>query len=185
MLESFIELYMENYIIASIITSIVFFILFLLLKTANRYLDAKSYVKKTKKLRKKKFNGVVLTEKLRKKRKKHSNSYKNLKNSGKKLTKKYLAYKIIELNAVTKYSYSKLFKNSNKNLIIIVKHGKKTLQKIKLKKGLRNMIQLTNKHECLDEFILYLHNLPEAILEKQDYDILVGIEGVSISYIIK
>ena len=37
------------------------------------------------------------------------------------------------------------------------------------------MIQLTNKQNCLDEFIHYLHDLPEAILDKQDYDIcLIG-----------
>ncbi len=185
MLDSFIEYYMENYIIASVVTSIVFFILYQLLKSANRYLDVKSYVKKSKRLRKKKFNGIYLTEKLAKKRKKNTNSYQKLKGKGKTLTKKYFTYKMAELPAVTKYSYGKMFKKSNKNLIIVVKHGKKTLQKIKMKKGLRNMIQVTNKHECLDEFIHYLHNLPEAILEQQDYDIFVGVEGVSISYIIK
>lgn len=185
MLETFINYYMENYIIASIVTSIVFFFLYQLLKSANRYLDVKSYVKKSKRMRKKKFNGIILIEKLKRKRKKHTNSYNKLKGRGKTLTKKYFNYKMVELPAVTKYSYGKLFKKSNKNLIIVVKHGKKTLQKIKMKKSLRNMIQLTNKHSCLDEFILYLHNLPEAILEQQDYDIIVGVEGVSISYVIK
>jgi len=185
MLETFIDFYMENYIIASVVTSIVFFILYQLLRSANRYLDIKSSVKKSKRLRKKKYNGIILTEKLRKKRKKHTNSYQKLKGSGKKLTKKYFTYKMSELQSVTNYSYGKLFKKSNKNLIIVVRHGKKTLQKIKMKKGLRNMIQLTNKQNCLDEFIHYLHDLPEAILDKQDYDILVGVEGVSISYIVK
>lgn len=185
MLDQLIELYMENYIVASIALSIITYLLYRLLKTANRYLDTKSYVKKTKRLRKKKFNGIQLTEKLRKKRKKHTNSYQKLKGSGKKLTKKYFTYKMAELPAVTRYSYGKIFKTSNKKLIIVVKNGKRTIQKIKMKKGLRNMIQLTNKHNCLDEFIHYLHDLPEAILDQQDYDILVGVEGVSISYVIK
>jgi hypothetical protein len=176
---------MENYIIASVITSIVIFILYQLLRSANRYLDIRASVKKSKRLRKKKFNGIYLTEKLQKKRKKHTNSFQKLKGKGKKLTKQYFTYKMSELHAVTKYSYGKLFKKTNKNLIIVVKHGKKTLQKFKIKKSLRNMIQVTNKYDCLDEFINYLHNLPEAILEKQDYDIFVGIEGISIGYIVK
>ena len=28
-------------------------------------------------------------------------------------------------------------------------------------------------YECLDEFIQYLHNLPEAILNREDYDIYI------------
>lgn len=185
MLDQLIELYMENYIVASIAISIISFLLYRLLRTANRYLDTKSYVKKNKRLRKKKYNGIILTEKLSKRRKRHTNSYQKLKGSGKKLVKKYFIFKMKELPAVTKYSYGKIYKTSSKRLIIVVTNGRKTLQKIKMKKGLRNMIQLTNKYNCLDEFILYLHDLPDAILDQQDLDILVGIEGISIGYIIK
>ena len=185
MLDTIIEFYIENLLYAAIGTIVVLFIVFRLFKTARIYLGTKSYVRKSKKLRKKKFNGIKLTEKIEKKRKKNTNTYQTLKGRGKKLTKKYFNYKIEELPVITRYSYGKLLKRSKKRLIIIVKNDHKTIRKIKLKKGLKNMIQLTNKYSCLDEFIHFLHNLPEAILEQQDYDIYVGDEDVSIGYIIK
>ena len=40
-------------------------------------------------------------------------------------------------------------------------------------------------YECLDEFIQYLHNLPEAILNREDYDIYINDHDVSIGYKIK
>ncbi len=69
--------------------------------------------------------------------------------------------------------------------MIIVKNERKTLKKIKMKKGMKQLIEITNKYECLDEVIAFMHNLPEAILEDQDYDIFVSEADIMITYVIK
>ena len=185
MIDVIIDFYIDNLLYAVIGTLVALFIISRLFKTASIYLGTKRYVRKSKKLRKKKYNGILLTDKIKKKRKKNTNSFQKLKGRGKKLSKKYFNYKLEELPVITKYSYGKLLKRSKNKLIIIVKNEKKTLKKIHMKKGLKAIINVTNKYECLDEFILFLHNLPEAILEQQDYDIYVGDNDVSISYIVK
>lgn len=185
MIETIIQLYTDNLLYAAIGTIIALFIIFRLLKTAKIYLGTKSYVRKSKKLRKKKYNGIQLTDKIKKKRKKNTNEYSKLRGRGKKLVRKYFNYKIEELPVITRFSYGKLFKRSKKKFIIVVKNERKTLKKVNMRKGLKNLIQITNKFKCLDELIHFLHNLPEAILEQQDYDIYIGDEGISIGYIVK
>ena len=185
MLDTIIQFYTDNLLYAAIGTIIALFIIFRLFKTARIYLGTKSYVRKSKKLRKKKFNGILLTDKIKKKRKKNTNEFSKLRGRGKKLVKKYFNYKLEELPVITRYSYGKLLKRSKKKLMIIVKNDRKTLKKINMKKGLKNLIQVTNKYQCLDEVIHFLHNLPDAILEQQDYDIYVGEEEISIGYVIK
>ena len=54
-----------------------------------------------------------------------------------------------------------------------------------MKKSVKSVIDVTNKYSCLDEMITFLHNLPEAILEKQEYDIYAGDEDIMITYQIK
>ena len=185
MIDIIIDFYTDNLLYAVIGTIVVLLIISRLYKTALIYLGTKRYVRKSKKLRKKKYNGILLTDKIKKKRKKNTNSFQKLKGRGRKLSKKYFNYKLEELPVITKYSYGKLLKRSRNKLVIIVKNERKTLKKIHMKKGLKTMINVTNKYECLDEFIVFLHNLPEAILEQQDYDIYVGDNDVSISYIVK
>ena len=185
MIDVIIDFYTDNLLYAIIGTIALLFLIFRLYKTALIYLGTKRYVKKSKKLRKKKFNGIFLTEKIKMKRKKNTNSFQKLRGRSKKLTKKYFNYKLEELPVITRYSYGKLLKRSNKKLIIIIKNDKRTLKKIKMKKGLKTMINITNKYECLDEFILFLHNLPDAILDQQYYDIYVGENGISIGYTVK
>ena len=185
MVDTIIQFYSDYLLYAIAGTVITIFIIIRLYKTARIYLGIKSYVKKSKKLRKKKFNGILLTDKIKRKRKRNSNEYENLKGRGKKLTKKFFNYKLEELPVITRYSYGKLLKRSNKKLIIIIKTERKTLKKLQMKKGLKNMIQVTNKYNCLDELIHYLHNLPEAIIKQKDYDISIGDEDVSIGYVVK
>lgn len=185
MLDTIIQFYTDNLIIALAVTLVIILIITRLFKTASIYLGTKRYVKKSKRLRKKKYSGLVLTEKIKKKRKKNTNTYKKLRGRGKKLTKKYFTYKIEELPVITRFSYGKLLKRSKKRIFIIVKNERRTLKKIKMKKAFKSFIQITDKYECLDEFIHFLHNLPEAILEQQEYDIFVGDEDLSIGYVIK
>lgn len=185
MLDTIIEFYSDNLIIALGGTVIALLIIIRLFKTARIYLGTKSYVRKMKRLRKKKFNGILLTEKIIKKRKKKTNEYSKLNNRGKKLVKKYFTYKLEELPVITRYSYGKLFRRSRKSLLIIIKNERKTITKVHMKKGLKDLIQVTDKYKCLDELINFLHNLSEAILKQQEYDIYIGDEDIVIGYLIK
>ena len=128
MINTIIDFYTENLIYAMVGTVIVLFIFIRLLKTAKIYLGTKSYVRKSKRLRKKKYNGILLIEKIKKKRKKNTNEYQKLKGRGKKHVKKYFNYKLEELPVITKYSYGKLLRRSKKKLIIIVRNERKTLK---------------------------------------------------------
>ena len=182
---AFIDMALENWMYTIVIGAIVIFILIRLIKTARMYLGAKSYVKKARKLDRKKFNGLQLIEKIAKKRKKNTNSFGKLSHRGKKLVRKYLTHKIDELPIITKYAKGKLFKRSNNKLNIIIKNQKKTLKKITMKKAMKQLLEVTNKYECLDEMITFLHYLPDAILDDQDYDIYIGDQEVLITYQIK
>lgn len=184
-IESILDWAFENLYLAIGIAVFTIFIIFRVWKTARLYLGNKKYVKKSAKLRRKKFNGTTLVDKITKKRKKGTNSYSKLKGRGKKLTKKYLHYKVEELPIITKFSYGKLFKRSNDKLIIYVKNERKRVMKLKLKKGFKELVKLSNKYECIDELILFLHNLPDAIIEQEEYDIFLPDFDVSIGYKIK
>lgn len=185
MFDKIINFYSENFVLAFLLTDIAIFLIVRLFKTADIHLATKSQVKKTKKSRKKKYNGILLVEKIKKKRKKNSNSFQKLNSRGKKLTKKYFKYKLKALPIITKYSYGKFFKRSNKKITIVAKNSRKTLIKISMTNGLKNMIKLTNKYHCLDEFILFLHHLPDAILDQSHYDFFIGETDISVSYLVK
>jgi len=181
----FIQLSIDNIFITIFVILITVFIIIRARKTFIIHLAAKKYVKKAKKLRKKKWNGILLVDKIHKKRKKGTNTFNKLKGGGKKRVKKYFIYKLEELPVVTKYSYGKLLKRSSDKLMIFAKNDKKIVKRVRLKKGLGSLIDLVDRYSCLDEMIHYLHNLPEAILDQQDYDIYINKQNISIGYIVK
>jgi len=183
--EKIMEIIMDNLVISIVVALITLFLIFRIFKTMRMYLGTKRYVKKSKKLRKKKYNGIMLVDKIRKKRKKNTNSYSKLKSRGKTLVKKYFSYKMIELPIIAKFSNSKLLKRSNEKLIIFVKNEKKIIKKITKKKGVKDLINLTNKYKCLDESIHFLHNLSEAILEQQEYEIYLSEQHLTMGYMLK
>ena len=164
---------------------IIVLIIWRIFNTIRIYFGAKSYVKKTNKLRRKKFNGVSLVSNIKKKRKKNTNTYKQLRMSGRSKVEKFFQYKEDELPGITNFSYSKMFKRNKNKIIIFVSDGRKKVMKIHMKKARKSFITLTNKYECLDEFIVFLHNLPEAIIAQQEYDIYITEKDVSIGYEIK
>lgn len=182
MIESFLQIYRNNLFLAIIGTVVLLFIISRFIKTAHIYLNAKSYVKKSKRLRKKKYNGNLLVEKIQNKRKKNTNSFHKLKRRGKNLVRKYFEYKLEELPVIRKYSYSKLIKRTNDKIVIVVKNEKKTILKFRLKNNIKKFIEITDKYDCLDDLILFLHNLPEALLEQQDYDIYLSDQDITIGY---
>lgn len=145
---------------------------------------AKSYITRANKLRRKKFNGPDLIEFIAQKRRRGSNTFKKLKNNAKSRVEKYFLYKEEELPAIVNFSHAKKKKNKKK-LIIYVTNGYRKMIKIRMGKTLKEFINLTNKFECLDEFIKFLHDLPEAILSHKEYDIYIPEHEVSIGYEIK
>ena len=180
-----VQLALDNIIITVVVGVIVIFILYRMMRTARMYLGAKSYVRKAQKQDKKKYNGLTLVEKTSKKRKKGTNSFKKLRNRGKKWVRKYLTHKFDELPIITKFSRGKLFKRSNNRLLILVKNERKTLKRMNMKKGMKQLITVINKYECLDEAITFLHYLPQAILNEEEYDIFFGEDGLILTYQIK
>lgn len=54
-----------------------------------------------------------------------------------------------------------------------------------MKKALKQFIEITNKYECLDEFILYLHHLPDAMIKRERYDIYINDFDITIGYDVK
>ena len=181
----FIQLAIDNIFVTIVVILIAVLIFIRARKSFIIHLAAKKYVKKAKKLRKKKWNGILLVDKIHRKRKKGTNSFDKLKGGGKKRVKKYFTYKLEELPVVTKYSYGKLLKRSSDKLMIFAKNEKRIVKKVRIKKGLSGLIDLVNRYSCLDEMIHYLHNLPEAILNQQDYDICINEQNISIGYIVK
>lgn len=180
-----LDLIRENLLVSIFVGVIILFIIFRMFKTMRMYLGAKSFVKKSLRLDKKKFNGITLVEKTSKKRKKNTNSFKKLKGRSKKWVRKFLAHKFDQLPIVTRYSRGKLLKRSRNKLLLIVKNEKKTIKRISTKKGEKMLIDLTNKYDCLDEVITFLHHLPNAILNEEEYDIYFGEEGFLLTYQIK
>lgn len=185
LLETIIEWYANNLLLASLASLVFYLISYRLYKTAMIYVNAQSYVKKSKKIRKKKYNGILLVEKIQKKRKKNTNTFHDLKRKAKNQVRKYFTYKLEELPVIRKYSYGKLLKRNNKRVVIIIRNEKKILKKMYMTKGVRHLIDATNKYNCLNELILFLHNLPDALLEKQDYDIYLNEQDVLIGYDVK
>jgi hypothetical protein len=165
------------------------FILFLILrrlyKTARQHMGMRSYLKSAEKLDKKKFNGIHIVDSIQRKRKRHTNSFKQLRGRAKKKVRQYLTHKSEELPVVVRYAKGKMFKRSRSRLIITITNGRKTLQKASFKKGIKELIDITNEYECVDEMITFLHYLPQALLKHEEYDIYVDDADVAISYYIK
>jgi hypothetical protein len=172
----------ENLLIAVGLALIVLFILVRAVKNMHFYMSSARYARKAKKLRKKKFNGVYLVDKLKKRRKKHTNNFKKLKRKGKKLTKKYLDYKAEELPILAKYVNSKVLKSSSRQLLIVALEGSKTKKKFKLKKGSKQFINIIDTYDCLDQFLIFLHDLPDAMANDEDLDFYLEAEGITIGY---
>lgn len=146
---------------------------------------AKSYIKRASKLRRKKFNGPDLIEYTAHKRKGGSNTYKKLKSNAKSRVEKFFQYKEEELPAIVNYVHSKRKKNNKKKLVVFVSNGQRKMIKLRIGKTVKEFIHLTNKFECLDEFIRFLHDLPDAILKQKKHDIYIPEYEVSIGYEIK
>lgn len=184
-IQQLIQLAIDNILYTVLITVIGGFLIIRIFKTARMYLGAKQYVRKATKLDKKKFNGMMLIDKTQRKRKRGSNSYNKLRRGSKNKVIRYFEHKLEELPVLCRFKHGKLFKRSKREVIIIIRRNKKVLKKITSKKNLKTLIQVTNKYECLNEMIIFLHNLPEAILEEQEYDIYIGEDDIQITYKLK
>lgn len=175
----------DNLLVSIIVGLIILFILFRIFKSLHFYMSSSKYARKAKRLRKKKYNGVLLVERIRKRRKKNTNNFKKLKRKGKKLTKKYLDYKAEEIPIIAKYADSKVLKSSRRQLLIVVYQDGKTKKKYKLKKGSKQFINIIDTYDCLDQFIEFLHKLPDTMINDEDLDFFIEKHGVTIGYTLK
>lgn len=175
----------ENLLITIAIGLLIVFLIIRSIKHMHFYMSSARYARKARRLRKKKYNGVFLVDKLKKRRKKHTNNFKKLKRKGKKLTKKYLEYKAEELPILTKYIHSKVLKASRRELLIVAMHGTKTKKKYKLKKGAKQFINIIDTYDCLDQFLVFLHELPDAMASDMDLNFYLEADDVTISYMFK
>lgn len=146
---------------------------------------AKSYIKRANKLRRKKFNGPDLIEYTAMKRRRGSNTYRRLKGNAKSKVDKYFQYKEEELPALVTFSYGKKRRKTRKKLVIYLTNGHHKIIKIKMGKTVKELVNLSNKFECLDEIIRFLHNLPDAILNKKEYSLYIPEHEATLGYEIK
>lgn len=185
-LQVILDTYVGQWKTNLIIMVIAHFVLLLLFRQLYRNtrvtLGTKRYVTKTNKLRRNKFSGISLNEYTERRRKRESNTYRGLRSKAKSKVKRYFEYKEEELPGITNYSYGKKLKRNKNKIMILVTQANKGTEKINVKKSYREFIELVNKFNCLDEFVLYLHNLPDALLNRQDYDIYLNEHEVTIGY---
>ena len=185
LLKAYVDEWINNLFVMAFIHLFVILLIRRLYKNASIYMGTKKYVTKSNKLRRDKYNGVLLNEYTAKRRKRKTNTYKQLRAKARLKVEGYFKYKEEELPGITNYSYGKLLKRNKQNIIIFISNGKKKIKKIYMKKAFKQFVELVNEYECLDEFVLFLHNLPDAIINRQDYDIYINDSEVSIGYEIK
>ena len=143
---------------------------------SNRYLD------KAKKLRDKKYNGIELVKTTQEKRKKQTNCYKRLKNSAKKKVDHYFDYKTKEIPNIFNFVENNSLKPSKKILYIVFRNDQKIISKQPIEIGYRQLIKNSDRFDCLDQIILFLHHLPEALLAQKEYDVYIEDEDMIITY---
>lgn len=168
-----------------LILIITYLLLRRVIRTAKAHLSMKKFVKESIRKDRKKFNGLQLTDKVKRRRKRHTNSFQYLRMRGKRPVRQYFIHKSQELPVFVRYAKGKLLKRSRSRLRILVKQEKRTLGKYPIKQGPKGLIELTNEHQCLNELIVFLHHLPDAILEQRPYDIYVPTSDTTITYQIK
>lgn len=171
------------YTIAGVV--VILFILKYFIKKKWLEIKTKRFVKQSKKRRNKHFNGMKLVEKTKTKRKKNTNTFKKLRRSSKKQVTKYLHYKSQEIPKMLNVAANDSLKPGKSILYIIFKNEKKVLSKVAIELSYKPLINNSNTYECLDEIILFLHHLPEALLEKKDYDVFIQDKNMLITYEIK
>lgn len=155
------------------------------LRTARGHLGMRRYVRQATRLDRKKHNGLELLDKVKRRRKRNSNTFSGLRLFGRGPVRRYLVHKSEELPVFVRYTSGKLLKRSKAKLRLVVKQGSKTIAKYKLKSGIHDFIDLSNDHHCLTELIIFLHHLPDAVLERRDYEIDVPHNNLTITYQIK
>lgn len=184
-IEQLIELALDNYIYTIVIAVLILFLITRMIRSIKMHSSAKKYVKGAKKMDRKKHNGVSLVDQTKRKRKRNSNSFSKLRQRSKNKVRTYLEYKLDELPILCRYKYGRFLKRSKKDVTLVIKRGSKTLKKIHGKKSMKQLIELTNTYDCLDEVIIFLHELPDAILNEKEHSTFVGLDDIEITYKIK
>ena len=75
--------------------------------------------------------------------------------------------------------------SSRRQLLIVVYQDNKTKKKYKLKKGAKQFINIIDTYDCLDQFIEFLHKLPDTMLNDEDLEFYIEEHNILIGYTLK
>ncbi len=164
---------------------VIILLLFFIMQYYSRVMLLKRMVRRYARQRKKKYNGERLIEKIDKKRKIETNNFKGLKGKGKKLVKGFFKHKYNELKYCTILKTRGKFRFKGKQCLIQIEKEKKEHIKKENYNSAKHFIRLCDKYDCLDQFILYLHELPEQLLQDQIFEYYIADHDATITYIIK
>ncbi len=158
---------------------------FIVLGMISKRLLLRRFVKKHRRLAKKKFNGELLLDKIANKRKSEENTYKQLRGSAKKKVKKYFDFKVKQLYFTAMQASKTTFRIKRKRCLIKIVDVERGKEKRENYDSAKLFIKLSNKYSCLDELILFLDELPAYILEKQDFEYKIEESGTLLTYEIR
>ncbi len=157
-------------------------LLFLYLAHRMRVMHLKAMIKRNRKASIKKYNVSALLEKIDNKRKPESNDFKGLKGKAKKLVKQYLKHKHNEIKYIAIFKTRGRFKFKLKACVIKITQEKQDRVKKETYQSLRDYIKLANKYDCLDQFMVYLDELPQYMMDDGQFEYYLDTHDVTISY---
>lgn len=176
-------LFSSEYVLYTVLgILLLLFILNLVIRRLWFNFKSNRYLAKAKRLREKKYNGIELVKTTQDKRRKNTNCFKRLKGSSKKKIEHYLDYKTKELPNIFNFVENNSLKPSKKILYIVFKNDQKIVSKQPIEIGYRQLIRNSDKFDCLDQIILFLHHLPDALLAQKEYDVYIEDEDMIITY---
>ncbi|MFW5913668.1 MAG: hypothetical protein ACOCSM_01270 [Bacillota bacterium] len=132
----------------------------------HRRMKQRKMVKKLEKRRPKAYHADAVLKFTKKHRKTGTNTYKKLKPKGRKRFDRYLGFKKRELKTVLKFIDKKAFGKPKSKLTLRLLDGKEEIEQIRWPLSLKALTRAIDKHDCLDECILYLDLLPRKVADK-------------------
>ncbi len=176
----------ERYLIPLLVAGgIILLISLFVLYHGIRVMHLKLTLDRFKRQRRKRQNGDRLLLLLEKYRKEQKNTYKGLKKKGRKLVNRYFTYKARELHYITLYKTRSRFTFKGGEPVIQVSQIESSLDRGDTYTNPRQFVKLTNRYECLEEFILYLHEMPDKIMSGQPFEYFLSGHDVLLSYKIR
>ncbi len=155
-------------VIGIVVGAIVVIVILALLINSGKYAARyKNFYKKMDKTINKKFNGNLLNEDIiNLYAKDQTNTYKTLRNKGKKRVKKYFDYYVKNLpELVMLKSFTSSDKNKNQIVILLLDEYDKVQYRWFNKRKTKGIIKTCDKYQMLTTFVGFLYELPLNVHE--------------------